>query len=748
MRKFFSREIFSILLLIILILLPFIPVIFLGKTFIDTGMVYSDLTSFYYALKVWYQNQLLTGNFPFWTNLIGNGYPIFAEGEVGILYPLNLILYSFLPVTTAFNLNIIIHFLLAGISTYIFARISLHLPKKSSLLSAISFALSGFFFARLSYVHMIFAVSYFPLILFVIERLVSKQKLKFAFLLAIILSLQALAGHQEIFYYSVFLSFVFLILLLFLQSKLGGKRAFFMFFLSVFLVLLISSPQTLATLELVKYSQRSGGLGFESATSSVWPLNTLSLFINPRGFDEYKAAKEYHPSDPTTYSLPTVYGYVGILSFCFAIIASVFLIKKKNVFIFVFLTIFTFLWAQGRFSQFFAILWTLIPGMQFFRFPVKLLFSLELFLAILAGFGFDFILGKASYGKFIKTAGIIGIFVVFIAYLDLIYNNTRFQPTVSAKDWTSQPEVVKFLEKRLDARYFQIYSHGTNNMSDTSVKDFKLQKDFQNILPPNMNVAFGIPANREATALFIKRQQMLNADNTTLDLQQEVLRLPPRLKKSLAIQGAKFLLSDLPFDDQDLKLIKEIPFSKETEHRAFLKGVEGGVQTAKIKVDKTYVYENKNVYPRIQFVSRIKDLSGKDEEDVLNAVLDPNFNPTSEVVLEEQADFIGKTGDKNYSNIKIDEYLENSTKIRVSSKDSGFLVMTRTFYPGWIAYVDDKQSKIYRANYAFQAVEVPKGEHIVKFVFEPTNWRLGMILSISAFIFTLFGLGYTLLRNK
>jgi uncharacterized membrane protein YfhO len=53
-----------------------------------------------------------------------------------------------------------------------------------------------------------------------------------------------------------------------------------------------------------------------------------------------------------------------------------------------------------------------------------------------------------------------------------------------------------------------------------------------------------------------------------------------------------------------------------------------------------------------------------------------------------------------------------------------------TYYPGWRAFVDGKETKIYRANYAFRAIKVPKGTHEVLMYYLPNSFVFGIYLSI------------------
>jgi len=59
----------------------------------------------------------------------------------------------------------------------------------------------------------------------------------------------------------------------------------------------------------------------------------------------------------------------------------------------------------------------------------------------------------------------------------------------------------------------------------------------------------------------------------------------------------------------------------------------------------------------------------------------------------------------------------NNIEILVEASRDGFLVRLENFHPSWQAFIDGKKAHIYRANYAFQAIRVPKGRHEIRFRF-------------------------------
>ncbi|RPJ42128.1 MAG: hypothetical protein EHM19_10885, partial [Candidatus Latescibacterota bacterium] len=68
--------------------------------------------------------------------------------------------------------------------------------------------------------------------------------------------------------------------------------------------------------------------------------------------------------------------------------------------------------------------------------------------------------------------------------------------------------------------------------------------------------------------------------------------------------------------------------------------------------------------------------------------------------------------------------------IDYAAREGGLLVLTDSFYPGWVAEVDGRREEILRANRIFRAVAVPPGVHRVVFAYRPASLRAGALLSL------------------
>ena len=72
----------------------------------------------------------------------------------------------------------------------------------------------------------------------------------------------------------------------------------------------------------------------------------------------------------------------------------------------------------------------------------------------------------------------------------------------------------------------------------------------------------------------------------------------------------------------------------------------------------------------------------------------------------------------------------NRLDLQVNAEENSLLVLSDTYYPGWKALVDGKETKIYRADYAFRALPLNAGTHRVGFVYDPMSFKLGAGVTI------------------
>ena len=73
--------------------------------------------------------------------------------------------------------------------------------------------------------------------------------------------------------------------------------------------------------------------------------------------------------------------------------------------------------------------------------------------------------------------------------------------------------------------------------------------------------------------------------------------------------------------------------------------------------------------------------------------------------------------------------------VHYQSNNAGnsFAVFSEVYYQyGWKAYIDGKESPIYKTNYVLRGVEIPAGKHEIKFEFKPESYTKSVPVAISA----------------
>ncbi len=136
---------------------------------------------------------------------------------------------------------------------------------------------------------------------------------------------------------------------------------------------------------------------------------------------------------------------------------------------------------------------------------------------------------------------------------------------------------------------------------------------------------------------------------------------------------------------------------------------------------------------------------------VLAAVRSGKFNPQQTLLLEQEPTNNLTTQPSmpsadSSANIVSDQ--PNEVDIEVSMTKPGFLLLLDTYFPGWKATVNGSESPILRADYNFRAVQLPAGKSVVRFVYEPESFRLGMILFFVGLVTITAAFFATFLKTK
>jgi hypothetical protein len=119
----------------------------------------------------------------------------------------------------------------------------------------------------------------------------------------------------------------------------------------------------------------------------------------------------------------------------------------------------------------------------------------------------------------------------------------------------------------------------------------------------------------------------------------------------------------------------------------------------------------------------------------LKAITSTDFKPRSTVYLPLEArSFATSAGEQVEKhaepNIAKANFTAHRGEIQVETREASWLVIAQNFHHCWRAYSDDTPLRLWQSNYAFQAVVVPKGNHLVQLVYRDWGFVAGTVSSV------------------
>lgn len=157
------------------------------------GLVGGDTYPYFFPQKIVVAESFARGEIPLWHHLTGLGYPLHAESQAAVFYPTTQVLYRLLDINSAYNANIVLHYWLAFVFAWRFARCQ-RISNWPALLAALIFVY-GWFPARISLEWSIVGGVWLPLTLWLTDRFMDVPNRRRFAILAACLAVHLVAGH-------------------------------------------------------------------------------------------------------------------------------------------------------------------------------------------------------------------------------------------------------------------------------------------------------------------------------------------------------------------------------------------------------------------------------------------------------------------------------------------------------------------------------------------------------------------------
>ena len=363
-----------------------------------------DLQTYFFPYWTAAARAFQAGRLPLWNPDLFAGAPLLANSQAGVFYPLNWPLWwlsgpSLAGMARSLHWSVLLHLSLAAVNAAILAR-CLGLTPWGAALSGLLYAGSGYLGIHVEHLNQLQGLAWLPLVLLPgirNEKLEIRSERGTAVSLPSPLSVSALAlivlaGHTQM----AFIAVVGLVTWV-VGCALGvmgcGVRPtthnpqpvtkfyvlrLILYFLPFAIAGLIAAAQLLPTVELSRYSMRSGGLPWREAVSfSVRPWELVRALVPPY---------------VTPLLLPEAVAYIGLAGMVLAAWGAWGALRARNLYSLALILlggVGVFCALGGYNPLYLAAVRLGVPGFVHFRAPVRFLALYVLAAALLAGMGFE-----------------------------------------------------------------------------------------------------------------------------------------------------------------------------------------------------------------------------------------------------------------------------------------------------------------------------------------------------------------------
>lgn len=676
---------------------------------------------------------------PLWNPYSFSGTPNLANYQSAVLSPFNVLFFVF-KFIDAWSLMVLLQPLLAGIFMYLCLS-SFAITKKSAILGSLSFMFCGFITTWMAYATLAFAILYLPLAIYSVEKFYNTKKSRFLILLSFCFPLSFFSGHFQI---SIYFLLGLGLFVLYKAITVRSLNLFFSTLIYSLIGLFLSLPQLLPSIELYNQSLRSGI--FQKIEAIPWGY--LPTLIAPDFFGNPVTRNDWfgHYAEWN--------GYIGILPLLLAFYA---VIKNTKKIIWFFLLL-------AAVSLLLSFSSPLLDLLIMLKIPVlstsaasRIIVLFSFSASALAAFGLDTLVEDLDKNKFKKiliwlfsfSLVILGLWVVIIFKLFLpiekiiIAKQNLLLPTFIFIFFVILLLTFSILKKKIkNVLLFELLILVVILITSFDLLRFSskwMPFESKNLVYPNVPVVnefkkiqgmgrvlgnlggeatttYKLESIEGYDALYIKRYGEFIASLNTGKLEESprsVVLFPKyglNTKKAVDLLNIKYIVQKVG----DGHAPWAFPFWTYKE----------GVFTLLYNDPSYQVLQNNEVLQRAFLVN--KYVVEQNPQKILDVMFNNDFDLGKEIVLEKNPNL---KLDMKAGTARIISYSPNKIVINTKSNGNSLLFLSDSYYKDFKAMVDGKNSEIYRADFAFRAVFVPKGNHTVEFAYSPFSFKLGVVFA-------------------
>ena len=747
---------------------------------VDDTVVPWDSKNHFYPMFRFLGDALRHGTFPLWNPYHFSGYPAVADPQ-SLLFTPSMLLFALLAPDASmksFDAVIIMHLAL-GASGMLGLAWRWRWHPAAGMLAGLIFMLGGAASSRLQHTGMIISYAWFPLALWGLLAALDRRSFAYAIVAGLLATLMALGRDQVAYLLCVALVGAVFRQALRADDTLAYLRSRLPIIACAGLVTLACMiVPILLTMQFVHNSNRPGIAFGMALEGSLDPVNLLTL-LSPDVFGSLDRIYDYWGPGAATaagndWTDRTIdYLFVGTVPVVLIVWHGLAMgrLMERGARYFVLLFIVASLYAMGRHTPFFSVIFDWVPGVSLYRRPADATFPMNIALALCAAYllhrfiaeglprfplwqasppsitwiplaavlmGVALLMGsglafarKAGHldGSLVHLAASIGFAAASaLALFAFRARNRRHMIGLVLTSATAAQLVWLNADSPLNAEPASTYSAYTGLYPDEvrglAVLRAELAQRQAVGERPRVEI-LGINGSWQNASMVFKLENTVGYNPLRIaDYERAVgpgesavdptLRVFPNTFRGYSSRlGSLLGLDYLVLGEKIIDLPRHFP----RPHASLL-----------FSGDHFYVYRlDRATAPRAYVAARALPV---DSDAIIEDGTMPDFNVGNEALIDQDdvgllrgTMLLAQTSVANPpaspASAVIISYRDNGVKLSVDSPGPGIVVLHDIFYPGWTALVDGEPQSILRANLIFRGVEIPAGHHIVEFSFHP-----------------------------